>query len=104
LSSFSILTALQTGLVGRLFEMALSTATFRFVDGHQFFAMDHVNPARVVSTFEGQLELTAIPRNTMQFDVFSEVFELVKKYGSCAIFRVPTAMLLLKSIRRHQNW
>jgi RNA recognition motif-containing protein len=79
-----------------MFEMALSTATFRFVDGHQFFAMDHANPARVVSAFEGQLELTAIPRNTMQFDVFSiyeEVFELVKQYGSVRSFAYiqPTA-------------
>ncbi|KAH0163502.1 hypothetical protein KCU67_g5530, partial [Aureobasidium melanogenum] len=53
-----------------MFESALTTVSFTFVDHHEYFGHDHTN-ARVqaISAYDGQGEFTTTPKSMMNFNI-----------------------------------
>ncbi|KAG9606307.1 hypothetical protein KCU77_g196, partial [Aureobasidium melanogenum] len=53
-----------------MFESALTTVSFTFVDHHEYFGHDHTNArAQAVSAYEGQVEFTASPKSMLKLNV-----------------------------------
>ncbi|KAG9588115.1 hypothetical protein KCU77_g7467, partial [Aureobasidium melanogenum] len=73
-----------------MFESALTTVSFTFVDHHEYFGHDHTNTrAQAVSAYDGQVEFTATPKSMMDFNInsiFAEVREFAEAFGNVGSF------------------
>ncbi|KAI4716730.1 hypothetical protein E4T48_07034, partial [Aureobasidium sp. EXF-10727] len=73
-----------------MFESGLTTASFRFVDHHEYFAHDFTHArAQAVSAYDGQVEFTATPRSMVDFNlhsIFDEVRSLANALGDVRSF------------------
>lgn len=73
-----------------MFERALTTVSFAFVDHHEYFGHDYTNPrAQAVSAYDGQVEFTATPKSMMDFNInsiFAEVREFAEAFGNVRSF------------------
>jgi hypothetical protein len=73
-----------------MFERALTTVTFSFVDHHEYFSFDPTHPrAQMVSAYDGQVEFTAMPKSMLDFNVqtiYTEVRELAAAFGPIRSF------------------
>ncbi|KAG9760731.1 hypothetical protein KCU73_g2741, partial [Aureobasidium melanogenum] len=54
-----------------MFESALTTVSFTFVDHHEYFGHDHANArrAQAVSAYDGRVEFTATPKSMMNSNI-----------------------------------
>ncbi|KAG9666380.1 hypothetical protein KCU99_g10156, partial [Aureobasidium melanogenum] len=53
-----------------MFESALTSVSFTFVDHHKYFGHDHTNArAQAVSAYDGQVEFTATSESMMNFNI-----------------------------------
>lgn len=73
-----------------MFERALTTVSFAFVDHHEYFGHDYTNArAQAVSAYDGQVEFTATPKSMMDFNInsiFAEVREFAEAFGNVRSF------------------
>ena len=73
-----------------MFESALTTVSFAFVDHHEYFGFDYTHPrAQAVSAYDGQVEFIATPKNMMGFNlrsIFTEVREFAEHFGNIRSF------------------
>lgn len=73
-----------------MFESALTTVSFAFVDHHEYFGHDHTNArAQAVSAYDGQVEIIATPKSMMDFNInsiFAEVREFAEAFGNVRSF------------------
>lgn len=73
-----------------MFESALTTVTFAFIDHHEYYDFDPTHPrAQAVSAYDGQVEFIAIPKSIMDFNlpaVFAEVRGLAEAFGPVRSF------------------
>jgi hypothetical protein len=73
-----------------MFESALTTVTFEFVDHHEYFAFDHTHArAQNISAYDGQVEFVATPKTMMDFNleaIFAEVREFAEQFGPVRSF------------------
>jgi hypothetical protein len=73
-----------------MFETALTTVTFEFVDHHEYFAFDYTHVrAQNISAYDGQVEFIATPKSMMDFnlqDTFAEVREFAEQFGPVRSF------------------
>jgi hypothetical protein len=81
-----------------MFETALTTATFEFVDHHEYFAFDHTHArAQNISAYDGQVEFIATPKTMMDFNleaIFANVREFVEQFGPVRSFAYIETMTL----------
>jgi hypothetical protein len=73
-----------------MFESALTTVTFEFVDHHEYFAFDHTHArAQNVSAYDGRVKVIATPKTMMDFNlktIFAEVRESAEHFGPVRSF------------------
>ncbi|KAI5209371.1 hypothetical protein AUEXF2481DRAFT_610513 [Aureobasidium subglaciale EXF-2481] len=73
-----------------MFESVFRTVSFRFVDHHEYFAIDRRHPrAQSVSAYDGQVVFTAMPMSMMDFNlsaIHSEVYTLAEAFGNVRMF------------------
>ena len=73
-----------------MFESALTTVTFNFVDHHEYYDFDTTHPrAQAVSAYDGQVEFIAMPKSMMGFNIhaiFTEVRGLAQAFGPVRAF------------------
>jgi hypothetical protein len=81
-----------------MLETALTTATFEFVDHHEYFAFDHTHArAQNISTYDGQVEFIATPKTMMDFNfeaILADVREFVEQFGPVRSFAYIETMTL----------
>jgi hypothetical protein len=73
-----------------MFESALTTVTFSFVDHHEYFGYDPTHPrAQTVSAYDGQVVFTAMPKSMVDFNIqtiYTEVRALAAAFGPVRSF------------------
>ncbi|CAD0109878.1 unnamed protein product, partial [Aureobasidium uvarum] len=73
-----------------MFESGLTTASFCFVDHHEYFGHDPSHPrAQAISAYDGQVEFTATPKSMIDFNlhsIFDEVRALARELGDVRSF------------------
>jgi hypothetical protein len=73
-----------------MFESALTTVTFEFINHHEYFEFDPAHPrAQMVSAYDGQVEFIATPKSMMDFNIqtiYAEVRDLAAAFGPVRSF------------------
>ncbi|KAI5208502.1 hypothetical protein E4T39_01388 [Aureobasidium subglaciale] len=73
-----------------MFESALTTVSFCFVDHNEYFGVDHLHSrAPFASAYDGQVEITAMPKSMMDFNlpmIHAEVREFADAFGNVRTF------------------
>jgi hypothetical protein len=73
-----------------MFESALTTITFSFIDHHEYFEFGPAHPrAQMVSAYDGQVEFIATPKSMMDFNIqtiYAEVRELAAAFETVRSF------------------